>query len=61
MLLAGLKVPRFPPLKAEGPLQLPEADGEPPRIENKFTELPELQRVVLPLVPAETFGFTVKV
>ena len=59
--VAGLKVPKFPPLKTEGPVHVPFEAGLPPKIENKFTGEPDVQTVVVLLVPATAGATTVAV
>ena len=61
VFVAGLKVPRFPPLKPEGPVHVPFEAGLPPKIENKLTGEPDAQIVVLLLVPATAGATTVAV
>jgi len=54
-------VPKFPPLKTEGPDHVPFDAGVPPRIENRFTGDPAIQSVVALLVPATGGATTVAV
>ena len=53
-------MPNCPPERADGPLHVPDVAGVPPKKLKRFTELPEVQIVVLPFVPADKVGFTVK-
>jgi len=52
VMVTGSYVPRFPPVKAEGPDHVPVADGLPPSDENKFADAPFEQKFAVPLVPA---------
>jgi hypothetical protein len=58
-LTPGTNVPKFPPVKIDGPVQVPVDCGEPPNELKRLTVLELLQRATFPLVPAlegvETF------
>jgi hypothetical protein len=52
MFVPGIKVPKLPPLRTEGPLQVPVDCGLPPSDANKFTDELLEQRLIFPLLPA---------
>ena len=50
--MLGLYEPKFPPVNAEVPVHEPVASGVPTKEENKLTDGPFEQTVIVPFVPA---------
>ena len=50
--MVGLYEPKFPPVNDEVPVHVPVASGVPPKEENKLTDGPFEQTVIVPFVPA---------
>ena len=59
--MAGLYVPKFPPVRADGPDHVPVVCGDPPNDAKRLAEAPLEQKEALPFVPALVAVFTVTV